>query len=215
MYYAFTPNSVFKLVPPLCSEPTWQTSMLHSDIVPLIYVNETICMVICLPSRFMLIILRPRMNHLVPRLSPNASYGWGAWCHFEFKTFLSFIKDCWWPYNIQLKTSRGVLFLPPSDAYLRSFLHLLYTLIKLYYTKLWAIKPRLWHWIEFFSSRGQESWCLLVKQSFTMIIILLLLLCLRYYILSAMSSHLVVQTTIITQNNSSQFNSSLYPLPTQ
>ena len=39
------------------------------------------------------------------------------------------------PYNnIQLKTSRGVLFLPLSDAYVRSFLCLLYTLIKLYYT---------------------------------------------------------------------------------
>ena len=28
-----------------------------------------------------------------------------------------------------------MLFLPPSDAYVRSFLYLLYTLIKLYYTK--------------------------------------------------------------------------------
>ena len=50
-----------------------------------------------------------------------------------------------------------VLFLPPSDAYVRSLLYLLYTLIKLYYTKA-LIKPRLWPWIEFFSSRGQESW---------------------------------------------------------
>ena len=32
-------------------------------------------------------------------------------------------------------TSKGLLFLPPSDAYVRSFLYLLYTLIKLYYTK--------------------------------------------------------------------------------
>ena len=32
-------------------------------------------------------------------------------------------------------TFKGVLFLPPSDAYVRSFLYLLYTLIKLYYTK--------------------------------------------------------------------------------
>ena len=33
-------------------------------------------------------------------------------------------------------TSKGVvLFLPSSDAYVRSFLCLLYTLIKLYYTK--------------------------------------------------------------------------------
>ena len=37
--------------------------------------------------------------------------------------------------NFQLKTSRGVLFLPSSDAYVRSFLYLLYSLIKLYYTK--------------------------------------------------------------------------------
>ena len=40
-----------------------------------------------------------------------------------------------WLYNIQLKTSRAVLFLPPSDAYVRSFLYLLYTLIKFYFTK--------------------------------------------------------------------------------
>ena len=33
------------------SEPTWQTSMLYSDIVPLIYVNKTICMVILLKGR--------------------------------------------------------------------------------------------------------------------------------------------------------------------
>ena len=34
-----------------------------------------------------------------------------------------------------LKTSRGALFLPPSDVYVRSFLYLFYTLIKFYYTK--------------------------------------------------------------------------------
>ena len=45
------------------------------------------------------------------------------------------LTGCLWLYNIQLKTSRGVFFLPPSDAYVRSFLYLLYTLIKLYYTK--------------------------------------------------------------------------------
>ena len=33
-------------------------------------------------------------------------------------------------------SSKGILFLPPSDAYVRSFLYLLYTLIKFYYTKL-------------------------------------------------------------------------------
>ena len=52
VYYAITPNSVFKSLPPNGSEPTSQTSMLYSDIVPLIYVNETICMVICPSIRF-------------------------------------------------------------------------------------------------------------------------------------------------------------------
>ena len=33
-------------------------------------------------------------------------------------------------------TGKGVLFLPLYDAYVRSFLYLLYTLIKLYYQKL-------------------------------------------------------------------------------
>ena len=41
----------------------------------------------------------------------------------------------WRVYNSIVNTSKGVLFLPPSDAYVRSFLYLLYTLIKLYYTK--------------------------------------------------------------------------------
>ena len=41
----------------------------------------------------------------------------------------------WKAYNSIANTSRGVLLLPPSDAYVRSFLYLLYALIKLYYTK--------------------------------------------------------------------------------
>ena len=52
----------------------------------------------------------------------------------SFKTFLSFINRLLVT-NIQLKTSREVFFLPPSDAYVTSFLYLLYTLIKLYYPK--------------------------------------------------------------------------------
>ena len=40
----------------------------------------------------------------------------------------------WRVYNSIANTSKGVLFLPLS-AYVRSFLYLLYTLIKLYYTK--------------------------------------------------------------------------------
>ena len=46
IYYAFTLDSIFKLVLPkgsdLGSELTWQTTMLYSYIVLLIYVNETI-----------------------------------------------------------------------------------------------------------------------------------------------------------------------------
>ena len=38
-------------------------------------------------------------------------------------------------FNSIANTSKGVLFLPPSDAYVRSFLYLLYILIKLYYIK--------------------------------------------------------------------------------
>ena len=41
----------------------------------------------------------------------------------------------WRVYNFIANTSKRVLFLPPSDAYVRSFLYFLYTLIKLYYTK--------------------------------------------------------------------------------
>ena len=39
----------------------------------------------------------------------------------------------WRLYNFIANTNKGVLFLPPSDAYVRSSLYLLYTLIKLYY----------------------------------------------------------------------------------
>ena len=41
----------------------------------------------------------------------------------------------WRVYNSIANTSKGGTLLPPSDAYVRSFLYLLYTLTKLYYTK--------------------------------------------------------------------------------
>ena len=50
---------------------------------------------------------------------------------YNLQTFFGFIGL----YNFIVNTSERVLFLPPSDAYVRSFLYLLYTLIKLYYTK--------------------------------------------------------------------------------
>ena len=46
------------------------------------------------------------------------------------------------------KLAGGAFFLPPSDVYVRSFLYFFYTLIKLYYKKLWEIKPHHWpNWI--------------------------------------------------------------------
>ena len=50
----------------------------------LIYVNDTICMMLCPSSRLNLILLWPKIKHLEPRLSQNTSYGWEAWCHSEF-----------------------------------------------------------------------------------------------------------------------------------
>ena len=53
IYYAFILDSIFKLVAPkgsdLGSELTWQTSMLYSYIVLLIYVNETMYLLGNLP----------------------------------------------------------------------------------------------------------------------------------------------------------------------
>ena len=66
----------------------------------------------------------------------------------------------WRVYNSIANTSKGVLFLPPSDVYVRSFLYLLYTLIKLYYTKALSDQASSLAPIEFFSSGGQESWCI-------------------------------------------------------
>ena len=92
MYCAFTPDSVFKSVLPNGSEPTWQTIMLYSDTVLLVYVNETMCIVISLLQD-----------------SSQSCYGlgWIVWCQdypkiylmdegpraiLSFKTFLSFIN---------------------------------------------------------------------------------------------------------------------------
>ena len=54
-------------------------------------------------------------------------------------------------------TSEGVLFLSPSDVYVRSFLGLFYTLIKLYYTKTWSVQTSSLAPTEFLSSRGHKS----------------------------------------------------------
>ena len=64
----------------------------------------------------------------------------------------------WRVHNSTANTSKGVLFLPPSDAYVRSFLCLLYTLIKLYYTK--ALSDQALDWIPLLRRpRILESFC--------------------------------------------------------
>ena len=97
MCYAFTPDSVFKSVLHNSSEKTWQTSVTLRHCSH-IYVNKTICTVTCLYTDssqygFKSIVLWARMTCLVPRLSQNTSYGWGAGSHsLSFKTFVSFIN---------------------------------------------------------------------------------------------------------------------------
>ena len=49
------------------------------------------------------------------------------WGLYNLQTFFGL-------YKLIVNTSKWVLSLPPSDAYVRSFLYHLYTLIKLYYT---------------------------------------------------------------------------------
>ena len=101
--------NVLCIYPKLClqvSSAFWLRTYLINQYV--IFSYETISMVICPSSRFKLIILWPKINHLVPRLSQNASYRWGALVPFWIlrHSFLS-LTDCSWLYNIQLKTSRG------------------------------------------------------------------------------------------------------------
>ena len=126
MYYAFTPNSVSDLINQYvllryCSSNLCKWNYLYGDLPFFkIQVNHFMAQ----DERFRAKII-PKCILWVRGLVP-----FWVWRH----SFLS-LTDCWWLYNIQLKTSRGVLFLPPSDAYVRSSLYLLYTLIKLYYTK--------------------------------------------------------------------------------
>ena len=93
----------------------------YSGIVPLIYVNETICWYSAL---------------LQDSSQSFYGQGWIIWCHSKFYDIpFCLLTDWEWLYIIQLKTGGGGTLLPPSDVYVRSFLYLLYTLIKLYYTK--------------------------------------------------------------------------------
>ena len=136
MYYAFTPNSVFKSVTPF----GLRTYLINQYVI-LWYCSSNLCkwhyLYGALP--FLKIQVNPFMVQDKPvgaKIIPKYILWVRGLVSFWVlrHSFLS-LTDCWWLYNIQLKTSRGVLFLPPSDAYVRSFLYLLYILIKLYYTK--------------------------------------------------------------------------------
>ena len=136
MYYTFTPNSVFKSVPPF----GLRIYLINQYVIPR-YCSSNLCkwnyFYGALP--FFKVQVNPFMAQDKPfgaKVIPKYILWVRGLVPFWVlrHSFLS-LTGCLWLYNIQLKTSRGVLFLPPSDAYVRSFLYLLYTLIKLYYTK--------------------------------------------------------------------------------
>ena len=135
MYYAFTPNSVFKSVHLLL-----RTYLTNQHVI-LRYCSSNLCKWNYLYGD--LPFFKIQVNHFMAqdeafgaKIIPKCILRVRGLVPFWVlrHSFLS-LTDCWWLNNMQLKTSKGVLFLPPSDAYVRSFLYLLYTLIKLYYTK--------------------------------------------------------------------------------
>ena len=136
IYYAFTPNSVFKSVPPF----GLRTYLINQYVI-LRYCSSNLCKWNYLYGDLPFFTIQ--VNHFMAQDKPFGAkvipkyilWVRGLVPFWVLRhSFLS-LTDCWWLYTIQLKTSRGALFLPPSDAYVRSFLYLLYTLMKLYYTK--------------------------------------------------------------------------------
>ena len=134
--YAFTPNSVFKSVPPFGLR-----TYLVNQYVILRYCSSNLCKWNYLYGA--LPFFKIQVNHFMAQDKPFGAkiipkyilWVRGLVPFWVLRHSSLSWAGCLWLYNIQLKTSRGVLFLPPSDAYVRSFLYLLYTLIKLYYTK--------------------------------------------------------------------------------
>ena len=92
--------NVLCIYPKLCLQvgsAFWAQNLLdkpvcYEYIVPLIYVNEAICMVICPSSRFKLIILWPKINHLEQDYPKIHFMGEGPGAILSFETFLSFIN---------------------------------------------------------------------------------------------------------------------------
>ena len=70
------------VLPELFSNLGLTNAIFLMEMFFLSYVNELcICLRISFSSRFMSIVLWPKMTHFVPKLSQNACCGWGAWCH--------------------------------------------------------------------------------------------------------------------------------------
>ena len=125
----FTPDSVFKSVPPKGSESTWQTSMLYSYIVLLVCVNE-------------IIYLYGNLPFFQDSCQSFYGPGWLTWCHslsFETFPFFPFINRLLWLYNIQLKTSRGVTLSAPFWCLCQKL-----SLSSLYFNKTSLYKSSEW-----------------------------------------------------------------------
>ena len=136
MYYAFTPNCL------QVSSTSWFRTYLTNQYVILRYCSPNLCKWNYLYGD--LPFFKIQVNHFMAQNEPFGAkiipkyilWVRGLVPFWVLRhSFLS-LTECWWLYNIQLKTGGGVLFLPPSDAYVRSFLYLICTLIKLYYTKV-------------------------------------------------------------------------------
>ena len=133
IYYAFVPNSV--------SSAFWLRTYLTNKYVILRYCYSNLCKWNYLYGD--LPFFKIQVNHFMAQDEPFGDkiipkcilWVRGLVPFWVLRHSSLSLTGCLWLYNIQLKTSRGVLFLPPSDAYVRSFLYLLYTLIKLCYTK--------------------------------------------------------------------------------
>ena len=136
MYYVFTPNSVFKLVPPFGLR-----TYLINQYVTLRYCSSNLCKWNYLYGA--LPFFKIQVN---PFMAPNEPFGakiipkyilWvrGLVPFWVLRhSFLS-LTNCGDYITSSWRLTGGALFLPPFDAYVRSFLSLLYTLIKLCYTK--------------------------------------------------------------------------------
>ena len=68
------------------------------------------------------------------KLKTNSKKKAGKFIHMG-RLSNTLLNNQWVKEEVNQEDTKRVLFLSPSDIYVRSFLYLLYTLIKLYYTK--------------------------------------------------------------------------------